>query len=97
MNLKSITKGNNMYKLELQQLISEIKKQKAKQVLIQLPDGLKHKADQVVDAVEEQTSAKAFIWLGSCYGACDLPLGMDILNIDLVVQWGHNRFNKEMW
>ena len=47
-----------MYKLELQQLISEIKKQKAKQVLIQLPDGMKQKAHLVVDAVEEQTSAK---------------------------------------
>jgi diphthamide biosynthesis enzyme Dph1/Dph2-like protein len=86
-----------MYKLDLQKLISTIKQQKAKQVLIQLPDGMKHKADQVVDTVEEETNAKAFIWLGSCYGACDLPLGMDILNIDLVVQWGHNKFNKEMW
>ena len=86
-----------MYKLELDKLISTIKQQKAKQVLIQLPDGMKHKADLVVDAVEESTNAKAFIWLGSCYGSCDLPLGMDILNIDLVVQWGHNKFNKEMW
>ena len=86
-----------MYKLDLQKLITTIKHQKAKQVLIQLPDGMKHKANLVVDAVEEETGAKAFIWLGSCYGACDLPLGMDILNIDLVVQWGHNKFNKEMW
>ncbi len=86
-----------MYKLELNKLIQTIKQQEAKQVLIQLPDGMKHKADQVADAIEEETSAKAFIWLGSCYGACDLPLGMDILNIDLVVQWGHNKFNKEEW
>jgi len=86
-----------MYKLELEKLITTIKQQKAKQVLIQLPDGMKHKAHLVADAVEEETNAKAFIWLGSCYGACDLPLGMDILNIDLVVQWGHNKFNKEMW
>ena len=85
-----------MYKLELGKLITKIKQQKAKRVLMQLPDGMKHKADQVADAVEEETSAKAFIWLGSCYGACDLPLGMDILNIDLVVQWGHNKFNKDM-
>ena len=68
MNLKSITKGNNMYKLELQQLISEIKKQKAKQVLIQLPDGMKHKADQVVDAVEEQTESTP-----SCVGGIISP------------------------
>ena len=86
-----------MYNLELDKLISTIKKQKAKQVLVQLPDGMKHNADQVADAIENETNAKALIWLGSCFGACDLPLGMDILNIDLVVQWGHNKFNKEMW
>jgi 2-(3-amino-3-carboxypropyl)histidine synthase len=86
-----------MYKLELDKLISTIKQQNAKKVLIQLPDGMKHKANIVSDAIEENTNAKAFIWLGSCYGACDLPLGMDILNIDLVVQWGHNKFNKESW
>lgn len=86
-----------MYKIELDKLISEINKQNAKQVLIQLPDGMKHKADKIVDAIEENTKANAFIWLGSCYGACDIPLGMDILNIDLIVQWGHNKFNKESW
>lgn len=86
-----------MYKLELDKLINEIKKQNYKQVLIQLPDGMKHKANLVADAIEQNTKSKAFIWLGSCYGACDLPLGMDIINIDLIVQWGHNKFNKEMW
>ena len=86
-----------MYKLELNKLIETINNQKAKQVLIQLPDGMKHKAHIVADAIEKDTKANAFIWLGSCYGACDLPLGMDILNIDLVVQWGHNKFNKEIW
>lgn len=86
-----------MYKIELEKLVSEINNQNAKQVLIQLPDGMKHKADKIVDAIEEKTKAKAFIWLGSCYGACDIPLGMDIINIDLIIQWGHNKFNKEMW
>ena len=86
-----------MYKLELDKAIEEIKKRNAKQILVQLPDGLKHKANKVVDYIEENTDAKAFIWFGDCYGACDLPLGMDILNIDLIIQWGHNKFNKEEW
>ncbi|MEK6914037.1 MAG: diphthamide synthesis protein [Nanoarchaeota archaeon] len=86
-----------MYKLELDKLINEIKKQKYKKILIQLPDGMKNKANIVADSIEENTDAKAFIWFGDCYGACDLPSGMDILNIDLIVQWGHNKFNKEMW
>ena len=86
-----------MYKLELDKVIENIKEKEAKQVLIQLPDGMKQKADEVVDSIEEKTEAKAFIHFGSCFGACDLPLGLDILKIDLIVQWGHNKFNKEEW
>ena len=86
-----------MYNLELDKVIEKIKSKNAKQVLVQLPDGLKHKANKVVDYIEENTEAKAFILSGSCFGACDLPIGMDILNIDLIIQWGHNRFNKEIW
>ncbi len=86
-----------MYNLELNKLIQEIKKRNSKQVLIQLPDGLKNQSDKIVDFIEKNTDAKAFIWFGSCYGACDLPLGLNILGIDLIVQWGHNRFNKQEW
>jgi diphthamide biosynthesis enzyme Dph1/Dph2-like protein len=86
-----------MYKLELEKVIEEIKNRKSKQVLIQLPDGMKQKSHKVIDEIEKNTDAKAFIWFGGCFGACDLPLGTDILNIDLVIQWGHNKFNKEQW
>ena len=86
-----------MYNLELEKLIKEIEKTKAKQVLIQLPDGLKNNSNEIVELIETKTNAKAFIWFGDCYGACDLPLGVNSLNMDLIVQWGHNKFNKEEW
>ncbi len=86
-----------MYNLELNKIIQEIKKRNSKQILIQLPDGLKNQSDKISDFIEKNTNARAFIWLGSCFGACDLPLGLDILGIDLIVQWGHNKFNKEEW
>lgn len=86
-----------MYKLELEKVVSKIKEQKAKQVAIQLPDGLKHKSGEVADFIEKNTNAEVFILFGSCFGACDLPLGLDTLNIDLIIQWGHNKFNKEEW
>ena len=44
-----------------------------------------------------RTSAKVLIWLGSCYGSCDLPLGLEKLGVDLVISWGHNQFRKEEW
>lgn len=86
-----------MYDLELDRLIQEIKKRNSKQVLVQLPDGLKNQSDKIADFIEENTNAKTFIWFGSCFGACDLPLGLNILNIELIIQFGHNKFNKEIW
>ena len=81
-----------MYNLELEKAIKEIKKLKAKTACIQLPEGLKPKAKEIVDAVEKETNAKALIWLNSCFGACDVP------NLegkaDLLIQWGHSRFKK---
>ena len=82
------------YDLELEKVIEEIKNRNAKQVLIQLPDGLKRNSNEVIDYIEKNTDAKAFLWLTSCFGACDLPLGLDILKIDLMIQFGHNRYWK---
>ena len=85
------------YRLELELVVKEVKDREASQVLIQLPDGLKPKAAEIADHIEANTKAKAFIFFGNCFGACDLPLGLDILKIDLMIQFGHNRFNKEEW
>ncbi len=83
---------NEKYDLELDKIVGKIKKQKAKLVLLQFPDGLKPYATSVVDFLESKTNAKFLIWIGSCYGACDTPvLGKDLeKKIDLVIQFGHN-------
>lgn len=83
---------NEKYDLELRKIIFEIKKKKAKLVLLQFPDGLKPYATSVVDFLEEKTNAEFLIWFGSCYGACDTPTGLEKIKpkIDLVVQFGHN-------
>ena len=80
------------YDLELARIIKEVKKSRAKLVLLQFPDGLKPYASAVVDFLRANTKAEFLIWLGSCYGACDTPLGLEKLNpkIDLVIQFGHN-------
>ena len=77
------------YNLELNKAIAKIKKIKAKTVCIQLPNGLKPKAKEIADKIEAKTKAKVFIWLGSCFGGCDIP---DLKNIDLLIQWGHNKW-----
>ena len=85
-----------MFNLELPRIIEEVKKANKKRVLIQLPDGLKPRAAEIVKAIEKNTDAKAFIWFSSCFGACDLPLGLETLGIDLLVAIGHNKYHKSM-
>jgi 2-(3-amino-3-carboxypropyl)histidine synthase len=89
---KTIVEIQEKYNLEFEKIISEIKKNKAKLVLLQFPDGLKQYATTVVDHLREKTNAEFLIWIGSCYGACDLPVGLEKLKpkIDLIVQFGHS-------
>lgn len=92
MKVRNIEDLNEIYDLELDKVISQIKKQKAKIVLLQFPDGLKPYAICIVDFLKEKTKAEFLIWFGSCFGACDTPnLGKDLeKRIDLLVQFGHN-------
>lgn len=78
------------YNLELQKVIERVQKDNAKLVCVQLPDGLKPRAAEIQGAIEKNTSAKVVIWMGSCYGACDVPLQVERLGVDLLIQWGHS-------
>ena len=80
-----------MYDLELEKAVEEIKKAKAKTVCIQLPDGLKPKAAEIQEKIEKETDAEVFIWMGSCFGACDVP-DLSKEKIDLLIQWGHSKW-----
>ena len=78
------------YGLELDRVVSSIGELETgdrirARVLIQLPDGLKPWGPAIVDYLEEKTDAKISIWLGNCFGACDLP----DTDCDLIVQFGH--------
>lgn len=84
-----------MYNLDLENISKKIKKENAKKILIQLPDGLKNKAEEIVNFLEKKTNAEIFIWLGNCFGGCDIPLNTKILAIDLIIQFGHNKYIKE--
>ena len=86
-----------LYNQELQKAIEKIKQENAKLVCIQLPDGMKPEAKEIQAAITKETNAKVLIWLGSNFGACDIPLGLDRLGVDLLISWGHNRFIKQEW
>jgi len=84
------------YDLELDGVAKEIKKNKAKRVLIQLPEGLKQWATQISSELKAKTNSNIFIWLNSCFGACDVPLEVEKLGIDMIVQFGHSEFRRNL-
>jgi 2-(3-amino-3-carboxypropyl)histidine synthase len=74
--------------LQLDRVLDEIRRTKAKTVLIQLPDGLKPKAGEIADALQG-FGAEILIWQGSCFGACDAP---EVKGVDMLVQFGHSEW-----
>lgn len=87
---KSFSEINEIYDLEIERIVKTIKKNKAKKVLLQFPDGMKKYADVICKEIEDRTNCSCFIWLDSCFGGCDVPLETEKLGIDLIIQFGHN-------
>ena len=81
------------YDLEIDRIVKTIKNKHAKLVLLQFPDGLKPVATRIAEILESKTKAKILIWMGSCFGACDIPR-IDGLKpkIDMIVQFGHSEW-----
>jgi len=74
-------------KEDLVRLEKKIKKQKPHSILLQFPDGLKPYATEITREVRKlaRKNVSIKIWLGSCFGACDIPNS----EADLLVQFGH--------
>jgi 2-(3-amino-3-carboxypropyl)histidine synthase len=80
------------YDLELEKVIKKIQEGKIRKICIQLPDGLKPKAKEIADKIRKETDAEVYIWLGTCFGACDIPEQVEKLGVELLIQWGHSEF-----
>ena len=80
------------YDLELEKAVNKIEVEKAGLVCIQLPDGLKPMAAEIQETIEKRTDSRVIIWAGSCYGACDVPIQVQRLGVDLLIQWGHSEW-----
>jgi 2-(3-amino-3-carboxypropyl)histidine synthase len=62
----------------------------ARLVALQLPEGLKRRALELVDGIEKATDARVVVSADPCYGACDLiDAQLEPLGVDLVVHVGH--------
>lgn len=87
---KTLKEIEEEYDLELDKIIKTIAKEKAKNILLQFPDGMKPYSTTIVDYLESKTQANFTIWMGTCFGACDIPNTEDF---DLIIQFGHTSWN----
>ncbi|MEM4714201.1 MAG: diphthamide synthesis protein [Candidatus Nanoarchaeia archaeon] len=88
------------YDLKLEKIVKEVKKSKAKKICLQLPDGLKANADEIVKNLQkkfnkEKLSVEIWLWAGSNFGACDIPFYLSKYNFDLIINFGHLKFGKK--
>lgn len=80
------------YDLEIESAIKNIKESGAKKVCIQFPDGLKTHSQYIYDRIiNEFEGIELYLYLGSCFGACDIP-PIKEQDFDLLIQWGHSRY-----
>ena len=61
-----------------------------KKMIIQLPDGLKPRFEEFVKKYEDEYLV--FVWGGSNYGSCDIPLLPKELDDVIILNVGHNSF-----
>jgi diphthamide biosynthesis enzyme Dph1/Dph2-like protein len=81
-----------MYTIDYERIVSAIREHKPARVLIQLPDGLKARALEIQQRLEKETHVQILFWAGTNYGACDLPVGLEKLGVDLLIHLGHTEW-----
>jgi len=83
------------FDFELEKLAKQVNEKEAKKVLIQLPEGMKMHAFEIVDYINKNTKAEAIISGESNWGGCDIALDeAKNLKVDLLIHFGHAQFIK---
>jgi len=78
------------YDIELDTAINTVKKNGYKTVAIQVPEGLKMDALNIVDYIEKETGANVVISADPCFGACDVVDDeLKNLGVECIIHIGH--------
>ena len=66
-----------------------------KKVAVQIPEGLKQYADQILNELREKRAQEVFLFIDPNFGACDLKdRDARELGADILIHFGHNRFGR---
>ncbi len=75
-------------------MVEKIKLNDNRLIALQVPEGLKMQALEMMDEIETETSAKVVLAADPCYGACDLVHDkMKMMGVELVAHMGHSQMN----
>ena len=79
---------------QIEELVELIKSNSNRLVALQLPEGLKLQALELMDEIESESGAKVILAADPCYGACDLVHHkMKMMGVELVAHMGHSQMN----
>ena len=79
---------------ELEELMERIRSNDHRLIALQVPEGLKMQALEMMDTIETDTSAQVVLAADPCYGACDLVHDkMKLMGVELVDHMGHSQMN----
>ena len=79
---------------QLSELMERIQENDNRLIALQVPEGLKMQALEMMDSIETETSAKVILAADPCYGACDLVHDkMKMMGVELVAHMGHSQMN----
>ena len=79
---------------QLDELVDRIKKNDNQLVALQVPEGLKIQALEMMDSIEGESGARVILAADPCYGACDLVHDkMKMMGVELVAHMGHSQMN----
>jgi 2-(3-amino-3-carboxypropyl)histidine synthase len=78
------------YYIDLEKAIVTITNNNYKNILLQIPEGLKFIFNDFADFIEQKTKANIIISADPCFGACDVPSFVyKNSDIDVIIQIGH--------
>ncbi|MDP6011253.1 MAG: diphthamide biosynthesis enzyme Dph2, partial [Candidatus Poseidoniaceae archaeon] len=79
---------------EVADLVERLKADDTRLVALQIPEGLKIQALELMDKIEEGCSAQVILAADPCYGACDLVHHkMKMMGVEMVAHMGHSQMN----
>ncbi len=80
------------YTLNIEKAVETINEKDYKKVCLQIPEGLRVYAFEIVKFLEKETSASIIISADPCFGACDVAnYELQNLDVELIIQIGHTQ------